>query len=119
MPASESALNVQAFSLISSGQEHDKLVLTGLDKVDESVSLQILRYRVARRLPPINLPELLLELHMRAGFLSEFTHISEGKSRVSDLPTSLCAVLIAEACNIGLAPLVQKGIPALERDRIS
>jgi len=102
-----------------SGQEHDKLVLTGLDKVDEPASLQLLRHRVTRRLPPINLPELLLELHMRTGFLSEFTHISEGKSRVGDLPTSLCAVLIAEACNIGLAPLIHTGIPALERDRLS
>ena len=103
----------------SSGQEHDELVLTGLDKVDEPASLQLLRHCVTRRLPPINLPELLLELHMRTGFLSEFTHISEGKSRVGDLPTSLCAVLIAEACNIGLAPLIHTGIPALERDRLS
>jgi hypothetical protein len=63
--------------------------------------------------------ELLLELHVRTGFLSEFTHIHESKSRVSDLLTSLCAVLVAEACNIGLAPLVHKGIPALERDRLS
>jgi TnpA family transposase len=81
--------------------------------------LLLLRHRVSRRLPPINLPELLLELHVRTGFLSEFTHIHESKSRISDLPTSLCAVLLAEACNIGLAPLAQRGMPALERDRLS
>lgn len=103
----------------SSGQEQDKLVLTSLEKVDEPQSLRLLRHRVTRRLPPINLPELLLELHVRTGFLSEFTHIHESKSRISDLPTSLCAVLLAEACNIGLSPLVHKSIPALERDRLS
>ena len=31
---------------------------------------------------------------------------------------SICAVLIAKACNIGLKPLVQRGIPALEYDRL-
>jgi TnpA family transposase len=41
------------------------------------------------------------------------------KSRMEDLSISLCAALVAQACNIGLAPLVQKGIPVLERDRIS
>lgn len=101
------------------GQNRDKLVLTGLEKIAEPESLLLLRHRVSRRLPPINLPELLLELHVRTGFLSEFTHIHESKSRVSDLLTSLCAVLVAEACNIGLSPLVHKGIPALERDRLS
>jgi len=102
-----------------SGQEQDKLVLTGLEKIDEPDSLRLVRHPVTRRLPPINLPELVLELHVRTGFLSEFTHIHESKSRISDLPTSLCAVLLAEACNIGLAPLVHKGISALERDRLS
>ncbi|MEO9031171.1 MAG: Tn3 family transposase [Ktedonobacteraceae bacterium] len=101
------------------GQEQDTLVLTGLDKVEEPESLHQLRRRVARRLPTVDLPELLLEIQERTGFASEFSHISEGRSRVDDLPTSICAVLIAEACNIGLTPLVRKGIPALERDRLS
>ncbi len=104
---------------LASGREQDRLVLTPLDKVEEPESLLLLRHRVTRRLPLINLPELLLELHVRTGFLSDLTHISEHKSRMEDLPISLCAALVAQACNIGLAPLVQKGVPALERDRIS
>jgi len=104
---------------LASGREHNRLVLTPLDKVEEPKSLLLLRHRVNRRLPLINLPELLLELHVRTGFLSEFVHISEHKSRMEDLPISLCAALVAQACNIGLAPLAQKGVPALERDRIS
>lgn len=102
-----------------SGQEHDTLVLAGLKKVEEPERLQLLRQRLARRLPTVDLPELLLEIQARTGFASEFSHISEGRSRVDDLSTSICAVLISEACNIGLTPLVRKGIAALERDRLS
>jgi TnpA family transposase len=38
---------------------------------------------------------------------------------VADLPTSLCAVLLAEACHIGLEPVVRSDIPALTRSRLS
>lgn len=100
------------------GLEVDALVLTGLDKVEEPENLHLLRHRVARRQPLVDLPELLLEIQARTGFASEFSHISEARSRLDDLPTSICAVLIAEACNIGLTPMIRKGIPALERDRL-
>jgi TnpA family transposase len=38
---------------------------------------------------------------------------------VADLPISLCAVLLAEACNIGLEPVARSDIPALTRGRLS
>jgi TnpA family transposase len=97
----------------------DTLTLTGLDKLDEPPSLLTLRDQVQARLPRIDLPELLLEIHARTGFAHEFTHISEGEARVSDLPMSLCAVLLAEACNIGLEPVVHSIMPALTRGRLS
>jgi hypothetical protein len=58
------------------GQELDALVLTGLDKVEEPESLRLLRHRVARRQPLVDLPELLLEIQARTGFASEFSHRS-------------------------------------------
>ena len=94
------------------GQEVDTLVLIGLDKIEEPESLQQLRHRVARRQPLIDLPELLLEMQASTGFASEFFHISEARSRLDDLALSICAVLLAEACNVGLTPMVRKGIPA-------
>src|SRR5437764_604101 len=100
------------------GVAQDTLILTGLDKVEEPESLRLLRHRVARRQPLVDLPELLLEIQARTGFASEFSHISEARSRLDDLPTSICAVLLAEACNVWLTPMVRKGIPALERDRL-
>ena len=97
----------------------DTLTLTGLDKLEEPPSLLKLRDAVLRRLPRVDLPELLLEIHARTGFAHAFTHISEGDARVADLPISLCAVLLAEACNIGLEPVVRSDIPALTRSRLS
>ena len=49
-------------------------------------------------------PKILLEMAARTGFTEEFTHLSEREAWAADLPTSLCAVLMAEACNIGLSP---------------
>lgn len=98
--------------------DRDTLVLTGLDKLAEPESLITLRRQVERLLPRVDLPELLLEIHMRTGFADEFTHGSEGSARVADLPVSLCAVLLAQACNIGLEPLVRPDVPALTRDRL-
>ena len=40
-------------------------------------------------------------------------------ARVEDLATSVCAVLLAEACNTGPGPLVRRDIPALKRDRLA
>ncbi len=94
------------------------LTLQGLDKLEEPESLIALRDSVDRLLPRVDLPELLLEIHSRTGFVDEFTHISEGKVRIEDLPISLCAALVAEACNIGLQPVLQEDHPALTRDRL-
>ncbi len=49
----------------------------------------------------------------------QFTHVSESGARAQDLHISLCAVLMAEACNIGLEPLIKHNIPALTRHRLS
>lgn len=97
----------------------DTLVLSGLDKLEEPPSLIALREQVNEMLPRVDLPEALLEVQARTGFADEFTHLSEGNARVEDLSTSICAVLIAEACNIGLEPLVRPDVPALTLGRMS
>ncbi len=99
--------------------EGDELILTGLDRLEEPASLVALRDAVAARLPRVDLPELLLEVHARTGFAEAFRHVSEAESRTGDLSTSLCAVLLAEACNTGLEPLVRPDIAALRRSRLS
>lgn len=78
-----------------------------------------LREAVNARLPRVDLPEVLLEIAARTDFTSKFTHVSERESRMSDLSTSLCACLIADACNIGPEPLIRPDVPALRRARLS
>jgi len=95
------------------------LTISNLDKLDEPDSLIQLRHQVASFLPPIDLTELLLEIHAHTGFANEFTHVSESNARAEDLHISICAVLLAEACNIGLEPLVKHNIPALTRHRLN
>jgi TnpA family transposase len=60
-----------------------------------------------------------LEIHAHTGFANEFTHVSESNARADDLHISICAVLLAEACNIGLEPLIKHNIPALTRHRLN
>jgi hypothetical protein len=96
-----------------------ELVLSGLDKLDEPPSLIGLRTLVAQRVPRVELPELLLEVQAWTGFASDFTHVNEHGARADDLPISVCAVLLVEACNVGLGPLVRPEIPALTRARLA
>ena len=62
------------------------MTLTGLDKLDEPPSLITLRDEVFARLPRVDLPGVLLEIHARTGFAHEFTHLSEGAARVLIFP---------------------------------
>jgi hypothetical protein len=90
-----------------------------LDKLDEPESLVALREAVVARLPVVDLPEILLEIAARTKFTEEFTHLTERSARVQDLTVSLCAVLLAEACNTGPEPLIRHDIPALRRERLA
>jgi TnpA family transposase len=97
----------------------EELVLTGLDRLPEPESLGRLRAMVGERLPEVDLPDVLLEIAARTGFHDAFTHLGERDAKVDGFTTSLCAVLVAEACNIGLEPLLQPEDPALRRARLS
>jgi len=99
--------------------EKPALVLSPLDKLDEPASLVTLREKVCSLLPRVDLPELIVEVAARTGFTDAFTHLSERTARAVDLPISLCAVLMAEACNTGPEPLIRSDVPALKRDRLS
>lgn len=99
-------------------EKDGSLILTPLDELEEPASLLAMRESVSTLLPRVELPELLLEVQRWTGFIDAFTHISEGGVRVSDLESSICAVLVAEACNIGLEPLVHPDVPALTYDRL-
>jgi TnpA family transposase len=95
------------------------LSLEPLDKIEEPPSLVGLRAAVEARLPRLDLPELILEMHARTGFAAAFTHASESNARADDIATTIRAVLVAEATNTGFEPLVRLDAPALRRSRLS
>jgi TnpA family transposase len=97
----------------------DTLTVTNLDKLEEPASLKALKILVAELLPRVDLPEALLEIHAKTGFMDEFNHGSQDTSRITDLHISVCAVLIAQSCNIGLKPVTRADIPALTRNRLA
>jgi hypothetical protein len=59
--------------------------------------------------------------HLRTApsFADGFSHASEGGVRAGGVATSLCAVLLAEACNTGFELLMRRDNPALRRSRLS
>ena len=98
----------------------DRFSLTALDKLDEPPSLIALRDRLNALLPHVDLTDAILEIHGYTGFADEFTHLSENNNaRVDNLPLSICAVLAAEACNIGIEPVVDPKNPALTYARLA
>ena len=96
-----------------------KVKLSALDRLEEPESLVSLRDRVGALLPTVDLPDLLAEVAAWTGFAGEFTHVSEASARVDALVLSICAVLVAEAANVGLEPLARPEVAALTRGRLS
>jgi len=99
--------------------KYPALTITNLDKLEKPPSLTLLSEQVTELLPQVDLTELLLEIHAHTGFANEFTHVSESNARADGLTVSICAVLLAEACNIGLEPLTKHNVPALTHHRLS
>jgi TnpA family transposase len=80
------------------------------------------------RLPEVGLAEIILELNARTGFIQAMLEpnpkdnlnlTAPPRRYALDLEISLAAVLLAEACNIGLKSVSQEMNPALNIDRLS
>ncbi|GAB3002398.1 Tn3-like element Tn3 family transposase [Streptomyces pseudoechinosporeus] len=95
-----------------------KLNVEKLHALGEPKSLNWLRKRVEKMLPKIDLPDLLFEVHGWTGFLDAFVHLGDGKTRMKDLTTSVVALLVSEACNIGMTPVINPNYEALTRARL-
>jgi len=113
------ATRLPANAALEQTNEGARISLDRLEAVPEPASLVALRATVARMLPKVDLPDLLLDVHGSTGCFEEFTHVSEASARMDDLPISIAAVLVAEACNVGLRPVVKPSVAALTRDRLS
>jgi len=111
--------NNDAVQIVEQENGRPTLTISPLEKLEESENLRSLRAKVTALLPRVDLPEVLLEIHEKTGFLDAFSHAHEEGARADNLTTSLCAVLVAMACNIGLRPLQRKDTPALTKHRLA
>jgi len=96
-----------------------KLTIAHLNGLDEPPTLKLISKRIFDLLPIVDLTELLLEINAHTGFADEFTHAREAGVRMDDLTVSICAVLLAEACNIGMESFIRPSIAALTLYRLS
>ena len=103
--------------MIDEAGPRDRVHVARLDRLSEPASTAALRAETAGLLPQVDLPELLLEVHAWTQFLDELTPRS-GTTRISGLPLSVCAVLVAQACNIGYRPVTRRDVPALSPARL-
>jgi len=88
--------------------------------VEEPPSLADLRARTTAMLPRVDLPEVILEvMSWEPQLVEAFTAVSGGRSRLEDLPTLVAACLATHSMNVGYRPIAKKGVPALERSRLS
>ena len=94
-------------------------VVAPIEPLPDSPTFKQLDRDVTARLPEIDLSELLMEVNAATGFCEAMPMASEGEPKLSDLAVSICAVLVAEACNIGLKAVVQPGNPALSLGRLA
>ena len=98
----------------------DRPDLSKLEALDQPEQLTALRATTTGMLPDrVAFSEVLLEVCRWTGFADAFTHLSEGRARAKDLHISVCAVLLAEACNISLTEVAQPSVPALSYNRLS
>jgi hypothetical protein len=96
-----------------------RIIVTPLDRLEDTESLRTLRPAVQGRMPKAGMPDLFLEVMQRTGFAKAFTHLSERQARVEHFEISLCAALMAEACNIGIEAVSRQDVPALRRERLA
>ncbi|MEZ5045235.1 MAG: Tn3 family transposase [Saprospiraceae bacterium] len=70
-------------------------------------------------MPRVDLPQLIMEVNSWTGFDRQFIHLSEHQTQIKGFETSLSAVLLSEACNIGIQPIHRLDNPALSSARLN
>jgi|GEM_PF-6572847 len=69
----------EAITLDLTSKPRPTFTISPLDKLEEPLSLVRLKKTVGNMLPEVELPEMILEIHAKTGFLDEFRHITDKK----------------------------------------
>ena len=87
--------------------ENGQLVITPLAAEDLPPSARQLQEEITKRLPRVELSELLIEVDAWTNFSKHFEHAGGSEPRTRELLTTLYAVLLAQGCNFGLDTMAQ------------
>lgn len=98
------------------GQE--KIIVAKLRKVREQKDEAAFKSRVRHLIPKIDLSDILLEVNQQLQLTQCFSHVSESGTKMKHVDISILAVLLAEACNIGLSPVAKNSSNSLKYDRL-
>ncbi|MFK7983978.1 MAG: Tn3 family transposase [Saprospiraceae bacterium] len=96
----------------------DRFLLSPLQPLAESEQLEELKEQIKKLMPQVDLPSIIMEVNRWTNFDKQFLHLTGHEKKVSNFDTSLSAVLLSEACNIGIEPIQRPSNPVLSKGRL-
>jgi TnpA family transposase len=99
--------------------EDDVLVVSPLKAEPIPESRTLLRERTQRMLPVVDLAEVLMEVDQHTQFTQSFVPSSHTLTREPGLNRTICAALLADACNLPYGVVSSPDDPALTEERIA
>jgi TnpA family transposase len=103
--------------------ERGKLSVSALERVKEPEGIEATRAALTALIEPIDLPDLLMEVDRRTGYMTALTHLTGRRppsaAHLAEIRPALFAVLVAEATNLGLATMARgSGISESQLTRV-
>lgn len=87
--------------------ENGEIVVSPLSAEDRPESAVLLENQITKRLPRVDLADLLIEVDRWTRFSDRFEHAGGAQPRSKTLLTHLYASLLGQACNFGLEQMAQ------------
>lgn len=87
--------------------EGNQLIVSRLKAVEKDDHLSELEEMLAERIPKVELPDLLVEVDGWTRFSKELVHASGGEKRPPETSANLYALLVSQACNLGIVRMAE------------
>ncbi len=91
------------------------MIVSRLKAIDKEDHISDLEKMLAERIPKIELPDLLIEVDGWTHFSKEIIHASGGEKRPPEFFANLYALLVSQACNLGIVRM--SGISNLDLNK--
>lgn len=115
----EKNLEDNSYLRIEQKNNKDRFVLSPLEALEDTPSLISLKEKVKNLIPQVDLPALIMEVNTWTEFEHQFIHLTESQTNTKNFKTSLAAVLLSEACNIGITSIQRPNNPTLSSARLN